>query len=242
MKLVYLILNFKQLQVRNVARCWTYETSVCVDKDLSNELPYNTEYFEYFSPDFSLHPEASPRQENGNARSYLDAIVQTTHDNLKMVAHAPSVQMQDTPRAPLVPEDHGNLDELDPDGREARDLEEEQRTQHEGEFYDNDRDQDGDDETTGGSGGEGGGRAESGGGGGGGQAAPAEAANSNGPGGNSGEDPAGAESAAAAPGGGPGGSCAAGSEPSSAAGSSSVAGGQGGSREAGGGGGSSSTK
>ncbi len=227
-----------------MARCWTYETSVCVDKDLSNELPYNTEYFEYFSPDFSLHPEASPRQENGNARSYLDAIVQTTHDNLKMVAHAPSVQMQDTPRAPLVPEDHGNLDELDPDGREARDLEEEQRTQHEGEFYDNDRDQDGDDETTGGSGGEGGGRAESGGGGGGGggQAAPAEAANSNGPGGNSGEDPAGAESTAAAPGGGPGGSGAAGSEPSSAAGSSSVAGGQGGSREAGGGGGSSSTK
>ncbi len=226
-----------------MARCWTYETSVCVDKDLSNELPYNTEYFEYFSPDFSLHPEASPRQENGNARSYLDAIVQTTHDNLKMVAHAPSVQMQDTPRAPLVPEDHGNLDELDPDGREARDLEEEQRTQHEGEFYDNDRDQDGDDETTGGSGGEGGGRAESGGGGGGGgQAAPAEAASSNGPGGNSGEDPAGAESTASAPGGGPGGSGAAGSEPSSAAGSSSVAGGQGGSREAGGGGGSSSTK
>ena len=26
---------------RNVARCWTYETSVLLDDDLSNELPYN---------------------------------------------------------------------------------------------------------------------------------------------------------------------------------------------------------
>ena len=65
--------------VRNVARCWTYETSICVDKDLSDELPYNTEYFEYFAPDFSLHPEVTGergnlRQENANSRQYLDSI------------------------------------------------------------------------------------------------------------------------------------------------------------------------
>ncbi len=131
--------------MRNVARCWAYETSVCVDKDLPDDLPYNTEYFEYFSPDFSLHPEVSPRQENGNTRQYLDAIVQTTHDNLKMVAHAPSVQMQDTPRTSIIPEDHGNLDDIDPDVR-AHDLEEERRVDHEAEFYDGDRDQDGEED------------------------------------------------------------------------------------------------
>ena len=65
--------------VRNVARCWTYETSICVDQDLSLELPYNTEYFEYFAPDFSLHPEVTGergnlRQENANSRQYLDSI------------------------------------------------------------------------------------------------------------------------------------------------------------------------
>ena len=114
-----------------------------MNKDLSDDLPYNTEYFEYFSPDFSLHPEFSVRQENVNTRQYLDAIVQTTHDNLKMVAHAPSVQMHDTPRTSIIPEDHGNLDDLDPDVR-AHEVEEEQRVQHEAEFYDGDRDQDGD--------------------------------------------------------------------------------------------------
>ena len=65
--------------VRNVARCWTYETSICVDQDLSLELPYNTEYFEYFAPDFSLHPEVTGergtlRQENANSRQYLESI------------------------------------------------------------------------------------------------------------------------------------------------------------------------
>jgi histone deacetylase 3 len=42
--------------LRNVARCWTYETSLLVDEPISNELPYN-EYLEYFAPDFTLHPE-----------------------------------------------------------------------------------------------------------------------------------------------------------------------------------------
>ncbi len=138
-----LVLGGGGYTVRNVARCWTYETSVCVDKDLLNELPYNTEYFEYFSPDFSLHPEVNMRQENANSRQYLETIVATTHDNLKMVAHAPSVQMQDTPAIhSIIPEDHDNLDDADPDVRCHE--EEERRTEHEGEFYDGDRDQDGD--------------------------------------------------------------------------------------------------
>ena len=84
--------------VRNVARCWAYETSICVDQDLSNELPFDTEYYEYFSPDFNLHPETNPRQENANSKAYLESIVETTQNHLKIVAHAPSVQMQDVPK------------------------------------------------------------------------------------------------------------------------------------------------
>ena len=30
--------------------------SICCEDELPNELPY-TEYFEYFSPDFTLHPD-----------------------------------------------------------------------------------------------------------------------------------------------------------------------------------------
>ena len=69
-----------------------------MDQDLSNELPFDTEYYEYFSPDFNLHPETNPRQENANSKVYLESIVETTQNHLKMVAHAPSVQMQDVPK------------------------------------------------------------------------------------------------------------------------------------------------
>uniref|UniRef100_A0AAY4BEK9 histone deacetylase n=1 Tax=Denticeps clupeoides TaxID=299321 RepID=A0AAY4BEK9_9TELE len=40
--------------IRNVARCWTYETAIALDTDIPDELPYN-DYFEYFGPDFKLH-------------------------------------------------------------------------------------------------------------------------------------------------------------------------------------------
>eukprot|EP00095_Tigriopus_kingsejongensis_P007050 snap_masked-scaffold146_size311726-processed-gene-1.15 protein:Tk07050 transcript:snap_masked-scaffold146_size311726-processed-gene-1.15-mRNA-1 annotation:"histone deacetylase hdac3 protein" len=139
-----LVLGGGGYTVRNVARCWTYETSICVDKELSDELPYNTEYFEYFSPDFSLHPEVNLRSENANSRPYLDSIVETMHTQLKMVQHAPSVQMQDMPGSG-IPEDHDHLDDIDPDIR-LHELEEERRTEAENEFYDGDRDQDGDTE------------------------------------------------------------------------------------------------
>ena len=40
--------------VRNVARCWAYETSVLLNTPLSNDIPYN-DFFEYYAPDFKLH-------------------------------------------------------------------------------------------------------------------------------------------------------------------------------------------
>ena len=73
------------------SRCWTYETAVLVDEDLSNELPYN-EYLEFFSPDFALHPDLSTKLENANTRVYLDTIKQTVHECLKDLQHAPSVR------------------------------------------------------------------------------------------------------------------------------------------------------
>ena len=70
--------------LRNVARCWTYETSLLVDEDINNEIPYN-EYLEYFAPDFTLHPEVVTRQDNANSKQYLEAITKHVYDNLKMV-------------------------------------------------------------------------------------------------------------------------------------------------------------
>ena len=130
--------------IRNVARCWTYETAICTEQDLQAELPFNTEYFEYFAPDFSLFPDTNPRQENANSRQYLESIMESMHNQLKMVQHAPSVQMQDMPNSVSNHLKVDLEDILDPDER-TNDIEEERRTaEHDGEFYDGDRDQDGD--------------------------------------------------------------------------------------------------
>ena len=55
---------------------------------------YVVEYFEYFAPDFTLHPDVSSKIDNQNTRQYLDQIKQLVQDNLKILTHAPSVQMQ----------------------------------------------------------------------------------------------------------------------------------------------------
>uniref|UniRef100_A0A8D0D173 Histone deacetylase 3 n=1 Tax=Sander lucioperca TaxID=283035 RepID=A0A8D0D173_SANLU len=71
-------------------------------------------YFEYFAPDFTLHPDVSTRIENQNSRQYLEQIRQTVFENLKMLNHAPSVQIHDVPSDMLSYE---RTDEPDPDER-----------------------------------------------------------------------------------------------------------------------------
>ncbi|KAK2726597.1 histone deacetylase 3-like [Artemia franciscana] len=136
-----LVLGGGGYTVRNVARCWAYETAQLLDEQISNELPYN-EYFEFFAPDFSLHPEVQTRTENANSRTYLEAIVRHAYENLRMIQHAPSVQMQDIPSDAFSLE---SLEELDPDIR-LHDSEEDRRIEANNEFYDDDKDQDHDGE------------------------------------------------------------------------------------------------
>lgn len=94
--------------IRNVARCWTYETSVALDTEIQNELPYN-DYFEYFGPDFKLHISPS-NMSNTNSSEYLDKIKVRLFENLRLIPHAPGVQMQP------IPEDAINEPEEEEDG------------------------------------------------------------------------------------------------------------------------------
>merc|ERR1719471_1731799 len=89
--------------IRNVARCWTYETSVALKTELSNELPYN-DYFEYYGPDFKLHITPS-NMNNLNTKDYTDKIKTRLFENLRMLPHAPGVQMAN------IPEDGVKVDE-----------------------------------------------------------------------------------------------------------------------------------
>ena len=53
---------------RNVARCWTYETSILTSSDISEQLP-RSEYHEYFAPDFSLNVTAHKIMEDCNTKA-----------------------------------------------------------------------------------------------------------------------------------------------------------------------------
>ncbi|MED6279227.1 Histone deacetylase 2 [Characodon lateralis] len=78
------------------------------------ELPYN-EYFEYFGPDFKLHINPS-NMTNQNTQEYMDKIKQRLFENLRMLPHAPGVQMQPIPED-AVPDETVDEDTEDLDKR-----------------------------------------------------------------------------------------------------------------------------
>ena len=69
--------------LRNVARCWTYETSVAVGMDIENEIPQN-EYSLYYHPANRIHVEVS-NQENMNKREDIEQNIKVIVDNMKQV-------------------------------------------------------------------------------------------------------------------------------------------------------------
>ena len=92
----------------------TYETAVALDCEIPNELPYN-DYFEYFGLDFKLHISPS-NMTNQNTPEYMEKIKQHLFENLRMLPHAPGVQMQAIPED-AVHKDSGDEDGEDPDKR-----------------------------------------------------------------------------------------------------------------------------
>ncbi|KAF2362867.1 Histone deacetylase domain [Trinorchestia longiramus] len=100
--------------IRNVARCWTYETAVALNADIANELPYN-DYFEYFGPDFKLHISPS-NMANQNTPEYMDKIKTRLFENLRMLPHAPGVQSIAIPEDGIA-EESDDEDKTNPDER-----------------------------------------------------------------------------------------------------------------------------
>ena len=49
-----LILGGGGYTMRNVARCWAFETAVLTGHNVDNAMPHN-DYFEYYGPDYLLH-------------------------------------------------------------------------------------------------------------------------------------------------------------------------------------------
>ncbi|XP_073293696.1 histone deacetylase 19-like [Primulina huaijiensis] len=103
--------------IRNVARCWCYETGVALGIELDDKMPQH-EYIEYFGPDYTLHVSPS-NMENKNTQDLLDAIRAKLLDNISKLQHAPSVQFQERPPDTELPEE----DEEEADKDERKDSE-----------------------------------------------------------------------------------------------------------------------
>lgn len=111
-----LVLGGGGYTIRNVSRCWTYETSLLVEEPIDEKIPVTTDYYEFFGPDYQLCPMMNGNFSNQNSKSYTDSIRQTVFDHLKFVQIAPSVQMQDVP-PDIFSFDAEHEDEVDPDSR-----------------------------------------------------------------------------------------------------------------------------
>ncbi|KAL5718179.1 histone deacetylase [Ranunculus cassubicifolius] len=119
--------------IRNVARCWCYETAVAVGVEPEDRLPYN-EYFEYFGPDYTLHIPAG-NMANLNSPQDLERMRNVLLEQLSKIQHAPSVQFQARPPNTEVPEP------------EEEDMDQRSRCRiWNGEYYGSDADEDQDHE------------------------------------------------------------------------------------------------
>merc|ERR1712137_101773 len=128
-----LVLGGGGYTIRNVARCWAYETSVCLDRPVANELPFN-DYLEYYGPEYRLHISPS-NMENLNSREYLESCTAALMDNLRHLAPAPSVQFHNAPNPLLFPEEDEDM--ADPDVR-ISDADRDRRVARDDEMSDSD--------------------------------------------------------------------------------------------------------
>ncbi|CAI5523102.1 unnamed protein product [Closterium sp. Naga37s-1] len=103
--------------IRNVARCWCYETGVAVGLELEDRMPFN-DYYEYFGPDYTLHITPS-NMENQNSRAYLDSVRTRLLENLSKLQHAPSVPFHTRAPDTQLPDEEEEEPDTRPEDREA---------------------------------------------------------------------------------------------------------------------------
>lgn len=83
--------------VKNVSRCWTYETAICLNehKDIEPLLPTN-DYYEYYGPDHELFI-SKKNDTNQNSDEYIQYIISKCLQNLKEQEGAPNVPFMEVP-------------------------------------------------------------------------------------------------------------------------------------------------
>jgi len=108
-----LVLGGGGYTIRNVSRCWCYETAILLNTELSEELPYN-DYIEYYGPDFRLHIP-STNMENQNGKDYLEKYKNKILENIRRIGK-PNGSRGASSELPPDASD-SDEDEQDPDNR-----------------------------------------------------------------------------------------------------------------------------
>ena len=70
--------------LRNVPRCWAYETSIALGIEIPNDIPKH-DFYDYFCPEYKLHMSIS-NMENKNTNKYLREKTTKVLENLKNVS------------------------------------------------------------------------------------------------------------------------------------------------------------
>lgn len=99
--------------VKNVSRCWAYETAIALNEHLPEDLPNNS-YFNYFKPELKLHILPDKKKKNKNSRQSLWDAIKLSTEKLKQIQSVPSVQVQEIPEDAIINEnvdDDTNLDQ-----------------------------------------------------------------------------------------------------------------------------------
>ncbi|KAI0355088.1 hypothetical protein OH77DRAFT_1480422 [Trametes cingulata] len=142
-----LVLGGGGYTIKNVSRCWTYETSVLVGASIPDELPV-TIYDSFFrETKWKLHPPLTGRVENQNTAASLQRITIAVRNKLRYLQGAPSVALQEIPPdlAGWLEDEERTREEKDEErstatAGESRD----DRSMARNEFFDGDRDNDAD--------------------------------------------------------------------------------------------------
>ena len=126
----------------NVARCWTNETAVLLNRTLAEDIPAHDFYHEYYAEaNYKLKIAAGGLTpvENLNTKASLSAVKAAVMESLRLLEHAPGVQMSEMPPESMLPE----LDEDDaPDERYGK-FGKDKEVLRDDEYYEDDADQDG---------------------------------------------------------------------------------------------------
>eukprot|EP01100_Stratorugosa_tubuloviscum_P004805 TRINITY_DN220_c3_g1_i3.p1 TRINITY_DN220_c3_g1~~TRINITY_DN220_c3_g1_i3.p1 ORF type:complete len:229 (+),score=107.90 TRINITY_DN220_c3_g1_i3:166-852(+) len=105
--------------MRNVARCWTYETAVLLNTEISNELPDNL-YMPMFCHQTVLHPPILEPLENLNTNDYISEVRALVLANISRLQHAPGIQMIEIPPDALLSDCDSDTNDVDMHSSDTR--------------------------------------------------------------------------------------------------------------------------